>query len=48
MEARNWPWKVTLSAILKYTLVLWLWGYLLVLKPDWYECPRCGRKKVLF
>ena len=47
MEGRNWPWKIKLSKVLKWTLVLFLWGYILTLNPDFYECPKCGRKKPL-
>ncbi len=46
MRARFWPWKVRLSIFLKCTLLLWIWGDFLLQKPDWYECPRCGRKRV--
>jgi hypothetical protein len=47
MEARFWPWKHGLAPILMCTLLLFPLGYLLKAKPDWYECPKCGRKKVL-
>ena len=46
MEARFWPWKDWLAPILMFTLILFPLGYLLKQKPDWYECPKCGRKKV--
>ena len=45
MEGRNWPWKVTFSKVLKVTLILYIWGYIITLSPDFYECPKCGRKK---
>lgn len=45
LQDRHWPWKTRLSRFLKYTIVLWPWGWLLTMNPDFWECPDCGRKK---
>lgn len=48
MEGRVFGWKRVLGPMLMFTLVLFPLGYYLKNKPDWYECPKCGRKKVNF
>ncbi len=48
MEERFFPWKHWLVPVLKCTIVLFPLGYMLKQKPDWHECPKCGRKKVIF
>ncbi|MBI4563569.1 MAG: hypothetical protein HY716_02620 [Planctomycetes bacterium] len=48
MNPTNFPWKRVFARILKCTLLLYPMGYFILLKPDWYECPQCGRKKVVF
>ncbi|GEM_PF-2941508 len=45
MEERVFSWKRILGPLLMLTLLLFPLGYILLHKPDWYECPRCGRKK---
>lgn len=45
MEARFWTWKHWLAPILMLTIILFPLGILLKSKPDYYECPRCGRRK---
>ncbi len=46
MEGRFFPWKRIVSVIMKCTVILFIWGWYLMMRPDWYECPLCGRKKV--
>jgi len=48
MEERVFRWKRIVGPLLKYTLILYPLGYYLTHKSDWYECPKCGRKKVAF
>jgi rubrerythrin len=48
MEGRVFSWKRVLGPMLMFTIVLFPLGYYLRHKPDWYECPKCGRKKVNF
>ncbi len=45
MEGRFWPWKHWLAPILMLTIILLPLGLLLKARPDYYECPKCGRKK---
>jgi hypothetical protein len=45
MEERFWPWKPRLALVLKCTLLLWPMALLLMARPDFYECPKCGHKK---
>jgi hypothetical protein len=45
LQARGWPAKARLCLVLKFTLVLWPVAALLMSKPDFYECGRCGHKK---
>ena len=46
IEPRWFPWKKTVALMLKCTLLLWPMGQILTAKPDWDQCPKCGRKKV--
>lgn len=46
LEGRFLRWKRIVSVIMKYTLIFFPWGCYLMSRPDWYECPLCGRKKV--
>jgi len=46
MVEKYWPWKGWMVPLLKCTLLLWPMALLLTSKPDWLECPKCGRKKV--
>lgn len=48
MEARVFRWKRILGPALMCTILLFPLGWYLTQKPDWYECPKCGRKKVTF
>jgi len=48
MEARLWPWKRWLAPILMLTIILLPLGLILRAKPDYYECPKCGRKRGSF
>ncbi len=48
MEPRWFPWKPRLALVLKCTLVLFPLALMLMAKPDWDQCPKCGRKKVNF
>ena len=46
MEAGLFSWKKPLAIILFITIVLAPMGLYLLNKPDFYECPDCGRKKL--
>ncbi len=46
MEARMFPWKKPVAIACFITLILSPMGFYLLTKPDWYECPACGRKKL--
>lgn len=48
MEARFWSWKHWLAPILMLTVLLFPLGILMKSKPDYYECPKCGRRKPAF
>ena len=46
MVEKYWSWKKWMVPALKCTLLLWPMALALTAKPDWLECPKCGRKKV--
>ena len=46
MEVGLFSWKKPLAIILFITIVLAPMGFHLLNKPDFYECPDCGRKKL--
>jgi hypothetical protein len=45
MEAAFWPWRPKVAFLMKCTLILFPLALLIMAKPDYYECPKCGRKK---
>lgn len=47
MRAKFFGWKKPVSIALCCTVILIPMALYLMNKPDWYECPECGRKKVI-
>ena len=45
MLERFYPWKPKVALALKCTLLLWPMALILMAKPDFFECEKCGHKK---
>lgn len=45
MEGKFWPWKHWVAPLMMLTIILFPLALMLRSKPDYYECPKCGRKK---
>jgi uncharacterized protein with PIN domain len=48
MAGSHWPWRRAIARFLKFTLLLLPVALLMLSKPDFYECPRCGHRKGAF